>query len=494
MEKTDHIPLFFRNKKLLVLLLALLIFSVYANAIQGAFVWDDQTLVVRNESITSFKNIPYIFTNEFVEKAGYGGNIYRPLQEFSYMVDYFLWRFESVGFHITSISLHVACVVALFYLILRISGSNIIAFITAGFFGVHPINTEAISYISGRSDPLFFLFLVLAFLFYIKSQGKKKIKGTAYYLVALFSYALSLLSRETAVVFPFLLIAYEVLIIKNGKINWRKILPFFALVGFYVVLRLNFIELNRNALGFIPINITIFTGVKIIFEYIKMLVFPFNLHMCRTMPISNGIDGPVIFAAIIVIPLLVLCFRLKDRRRDMFFWSMWFIIFLLPHLNVLRLNTPYAEHWIYGGSVGIYAIFACVLKDMMQKEKRRNASYVCLAVAILYFSSLTIKRNFDWKDEPSIYSNTLRYTLSPKVLSNLGVYYELNKQYDESIKVYKKALEISPNETWYHNNISIVYFKNGDRKNAIYHIKKSLSINPDQPKMREMLARIQMQT
>ncbi|NQU95737.1 MAG: tetratricopeptide repeat protein [Candidatus Omnitrophica bacterium] len=494
MEKTEHIPLFFRNKKLLVLLLALLTFSVYANAIQGTFVWDDQTLVVQNESIKSFENIPYIFANEFVEKAGYGGNIYRPLQEFSYMVDYFLWGFESVGFHITSIALHIACVVALFCLILRISGSNIVAFITAGFFGVHPINTEAISYISGRSDPLFFLFLVLAFLFYIKSREKKEIKGTVYYLFALLYYALSLLSRETALVFPFLLIAYEVLIRKDKKINWQKILPFFALLGLYAVLRLNFIELNRSVLGFIPPNIVIFTGVKIVFEYVKMLVFPFNLHMSRTMPISSGIDESVILAAIIVIPLLVLCFRLKNRRRDMFFWSMWFIIFLLPHLNVLRLNALYAEHWIYGASVGIYAIFACFLKDMMQKEKIRNASYICLAVAILYFSSLTITRNFDWKDEPSIYSNTLRYTLSPKVLSNLGVYYEINKQYDKSIKVYKKALEISPNETWYHNNISVVYFKNGDRKNAIYHIKKSLSINPNQPKMREMLAGIQMRT
>ena len=68
------------NTKFLAVILILLVAAVYANAVGGTFVWDDQTLVVRNEATRSFKNIPYIFQNEFVNMANYKGFIYRPLQ------------------------------------------------------------------------------------------------------------------------------------------------------------------------------------------------------------------------------------------------------------------------------------------------------------------------------------------------------------------------------------------------------------------------------
>ncbi|MBL7157532.1 MAG: tetratricopeptide repeat protein [Candidatus Omnitrophica bacterium] len=488
MECKEYTPGFFRNTKLSILILALLTFAVYANVIPGEFVWDDQTIVVRNDAIKSFGNIPYVFCNEFAEKADYNGNIYRPMQEVSYMVDYFLWALDPMGFHITSILLQIACVALLFYLILGITGSKIAAFITAALFGIHPINTEAVSYIAGRSDPLYFLFLLASFLCYIKSDGKNKFRFTTRYVFSMVFYALSLSSRETAVVFPLALVAYETLARKSRQINWYKVLPFFVIVTGYTFFRLNFIELDTEKMGFGSFNTIILTGVKTIFEYVKMLLFPFNLHMSRWMSPSSTIDQSVIRAAIVVLPLLVLSFMLR-KKRSMFFWIAWFFIFLLPYLNILKLNAPYAEHWIYGAAVGIYAFFAYCLRDMMQKKGFiRGLSYACFAGAILYFSSLTITRNFDWRDEPSIYLNTLQYTNSPKVLSNLGVYYDINKKYDEAIKVYKKALDITPNETWYHNNIAIVYLKKGAIEKAVYHWEKSLSIKPSQPRIKGFLA------
>jgi len=235
----------FENRRLLVVILVLAVFLSYANIITGKFVWDDQTIVVRNKAITSFEHVPYIFKNEFSEMCKYNGNVYRPIQELSYMVDHFLWGLDATGFHVTNVLLQIICTILLFYLVLNISGSRIAAFITAIIFGIHPINTEAVSYVSGRSDPLAFLFLLSSFLFYIKARGANKKEFLMLYIPSLFFYGLSLISRESVVIFPLLLLAYERWI-KEEKIDWLKVLPFFALLGCYIFLRLNFIELNRQ--------------------------------------------------------------------------------------------------------------------------------------------------------------------------------------------------------------------------------------------------------
>lgn len=121
------------NPRFLVILLILIVSAVYINAAFGKFVWDDQTIVVRNEAIKSFKNIPFIFTHDFAKMANYGGNIYRPMQELTYMADFFLWRMNPAGFHVTNILFQIGCALFLFYIVMAINGSKSVAF----FFRAH---------------------------------------------------------------------------------------------------------------------------------------------------------------------------------------------------------------------------------------------------------------------------------------------------------------------------------------------------------------------
>ena len=475
------------KKKILLVIPILLTFAVYFNSLEGDFVWDDQTIVIRNDAVKSFANISYVFSNEFAKKAGYDGNIYRPTQEISYMVDYFLWGNDPKGFHLSNILLHLLCVILLFFLVNAITGSLVIAAIASSIFGIHPINTEAIAYISGRSDPIYILFLLISFTLYIRSRALKGFKSNIYYMFSIVAYAASLVSRETALIFPFLVLSYDKFASAEKKISWPRIAPFIGLVVAYAFLRLNVIELNTERIGFFGLNTIIFTDAKIILKYLTLLLFPFNLHMERSMGLANAMDSEVLAGLAVVIPLMILSLRLKKQNPKKFFWVLWFFLFLLPHLNILKLNALYAEHWIYGASIGAYVLFAYGLERFVKDVKKRPIAYISCAAVILYLAPLTIARNSDWKDEPSIYSNTLKYTKSPKVLSNFGVYYEINSEYDKAIEVYKEALRISPRETWYHNNIAISYLKKGDREKAIYHWKTSLNINPRQEKIRAYL-------
>ena len=473
----------------MVIIPILLVFLVYFNSIKGDFVWDDQTIVLRNEAVKSFKHIPYVFKNEFAEKAGYNGNIYRPMQEISYMVDYWLWGTNPKGFHFTNVLLQAACAASLFFLIRIISSSGALALITSVIFGIHPINTEAIAYVSGRSDPLYFLFLLLSFICFVKYINSESIKKALFYITSLILYAAALSSRETAIVFPILLIAYGRFLSKEKRVNWTALIPFIAILGSYAFLRLKVIDLDRGSISFFGINAVIFTDAKIIFKYFTLMLFPFNLHMTRAMPLSHAPDLEVFLGCVIIAFLAALSLKLKKTKPDLFFWLLWFFILLLPHLNIIGLNALYAEHWIFGASVGIYALFAFMLKRLMENRKTRIPAYISCIAVVAYLSSLTMIRNNDWKDEPSIYLNTLKYSRSPKVLSNFGVYYDIKGEYDKAIEVYEEALRAAPRQTWYHNNIAVVYAKKGDISNAIRHWEISLSINPNQEDIRGELAR-----
>ena len=161
----------------------------------------------------------------------------------------------------------------------------------------------------------------------------------------------------------------------------------------------------------------------------------------------------------------------------------------MPHLPLIRLNALFAEHWIYASSIGIYVIISTLIfKGVSKYNISKWAVSLFLFLIIVCLSALTIGRNMDWKDELSIYNDTLKYARFPRVLTNVGVYYGINGQYDKSIEAHKEAIALSPNTPLFHNNIAAVYYKKGQRDLAIKHWKKSLRLDPNQAKIKHILS------
>ncbi|MDP2913431.1 MAG: hypothetical protein Q8N91_05425 [Candidatus Omnitrophota bacterium] len=336
------------NIKLLVVLLALAVLAVYANAVSGTFVWDDQTIVVRNEAIKSFDNIPFIFTHEFGDMVNYKGNIYRPMQELSYMLDYFLWGMDSIFFHLANIILQIGCALALFFLVIKVSASKFIAFFTALIFGIHPINTEAVTYISGRSDPLYFFFLLVSFIFYLKFKeiasppagacndmreagacndkiGGGIFKKAVFISSSLLFFALSLLSRETAMVFPFVLAAYEMFGLDNKRErSFYPIAPFLGILIAYLLFRSLVVHIGSGQGALPDFGSAIFINSKSIVKYLALLIAPINLHMWNVTDIlKETARSQFIFNIIILAALAASVIFASRKNKKMLFWFSW---------------------------------------------------------------------------------------------------------------------------------------------------------------------------
>ena len=152
-----------------LILITVLGFAVYGNAINGAFLWDDQLLIKDNQYIRDYSYLGQIFSSDTEAGAGEQSGFWRPIQIFTYTIEYSLWQLNASGYHLTNIILHILVALSVFWLVNILFDNQRLALFTGLLFVAHPIHTGAVAYISGRADSLAALFMLLCFVFYSKT-------------------------------------------------------------------------------------------------------------------------------------------------------------------------------------------------------------------------------------------------------------------------------------------------------------------------------------
>ncbi|MCM8808210.1 MAG: hypothetical protein NC926_09795, partial [Candidatus Omnitrophica bacterium] len=125
---------------------------VYFNSIFNPFIFDDYGLIIENTFIKNFKYLKLLFTTNLYEGAGEKTLFYRPLQSLSYALIYKFFKLNPIPYHLLNIFLHIGCSILFFLLLKEIYGERI-AFLSSLLWAIHPINTEAVTYIAGLADP-----------------------------------------------------------------------------------------------------------------------------------------------------------------------------------------------------------------------------------------------------------------------------------------------------------------------------------------------------
>src|SRR5450432_2684272 len=203
------------------LFLLLIAIVVRAPSLPGEFLWDDEYLARDSPFIKSPLLALEVFRHHLFPDS-FSGH-YRPLQNLSFMADYFFWNNNTFGFHLTNLLLHAGSAVMLFFLVKRLlqaaretewfrDKSNFIsdlAFFTALLWAVHPVHSAAVDYISGRADSLAFLFACSGWLLYLRAREipRGMFRRGCYFLAALFGL-LALCSRETGCVWMLVFLLY----------------------------------------------------------------------------------------------------------------------------------------------------------------------------------------------------------------------------------------------------------------------------------------------
>ena len=193
-------------------------FGVYANNLNNQLFWDDLDWISNNPRVHEFSagNTKSWLTENTLAGIGLKSNYYRPFLFATFTANYVVHQDKPFGYHLVNNLLHAGNAVLVFILLFFALKKRWPAFLVALLFAVHPLQTEAITYIAGRGDPLNVFWMLVSLLAVRKlyEQSDKKIR---WYIISGITVVLAILSRETAIIFPFLAMVYAVAFLENGR-------------------------------------------------------------------------------------------------------------------------------------------------------------------------------------------------------------------------------------------------------------------------------------
>jgi tetratricopeptide (TPR) repeat protein len=480
---------------LLCLLLAIIGFCVRMPALQGELIWDDSFLASDNPFIKSPVLALEAFRHHLILDS-FSAH-YRPMQNLSYMVDYYIWNTNTYGYHLSNVLWHIGSGALLFLLLKRLfptlvtrsrtgdlqnhTGCTLAAFFVALLWVIHPVHSAAVDYISGRADSLAFFFASAAWLLFLSADGAR------HRLLRMLAYALSaasmlaaLCSRESAcmwlVVFLFYLFAFERRFSVRAKV--LVVAAGLSILATYAGLRQ--LTETRAAAGAVngwsaPVRGMLM--LRALGDYGRLMIFPSNLHMERTVVDSHAADGNngwrhaiegdylTITGMLVLGGLITGSTRPGSGQRLRAFGAGWFLFAYLPISNLVDLNATVAEHWLYLPSVGFLLFFAGIATELPLSFRKHAMALA--TVAIIGLGTRSFIRSGDWLNSEVFFTRTLAAGGgSVRVLLNLGQAYAEKEDYPRAEALFRKVLQLSPDYVMARNNLADVLFHEGKTEEA----------------------------
>ncbi len=492
-----------------VVILVLASILVYSNTFKNPFTWDDENLILENKYVQNIKNIPLFFTAKYWRYMHPGiKDHYRPITVISVAIDYFIWKDNPFGYHLTNLLLHILNCILVYMLGLMLMRGHceersdeaipnkrllrgglrqtlamIVPFLAAILFATHPIHTESVTWIKNRFDLIslaFFLSSLLLFIRYTKED-----KSNIVYLGALFSFFLVLLSKEMSITLPFILLIYVLYFIpkEERKETIKATIPFFGFAAFYIILK--YTELLKTVSSSDSPGLMLFPHILLVFKtiacYIKLLILPVNLNAERMLEVPVSILEPTMLLSVSgIIVLIFIAIFTYNRLRIASFSVLWILCTLLPASNIIFLaSRPIAEQRLYIPSAGFCLLLAFCL-NLLYENKLQRIAVSLTALILIFYSYTTFMRNFDWRDPLTFWVKTA--AASPRnfrVHNNLGsAYYNLGR-YLDAIALYKKSIEINPGFAMAYNNLGAAYRNIGKNDEALEAFNKAIMLNPN---------------
>lgn len=416
----------------------------YANTFANDFVWDDASSVLLHKHVQDPSRFFQLFREDQHAFGRGQGNFYRPLVAASFMLDFALStvglekakpeaRIPEVStffFHLTNILWHVAAALLFFALLTRLGAPRFVRCAAPLVYVVHPLHTEAVTYISGRADSMSAVFIFAALWFAM--WGEKRGRRAAGAALSCVCFCGGLLSKESSTIFPFLLLLLLLLRPvedpgKKKEVYVARLVPFglsLVILGVYAVLRMTVLHFGSSATPGTSLAQRLMETGQALASYFRLLLVPTGLHMERTLegvPRWTALAGAALLLACVA--LLVVSLRRKQYRAALGLG--WFLLAWLPISGVFPLNAPMAEHWMYVPMAGLFWAAGELVWPYLKRGWGRWPAVAAVYLLCLLFLALTVDRNQDWRDNETMYRTTLRENpRSMRIHYNLAVTHE----------------------------------------------------------------------
>ncbi len=530
-------------------LLAVLGLFSYGNAIYHPFVHDDVVFIQSNPNLDRFDDVPSLFlhSSKSADDIIIINAYYRPLLEILYKTQHFFFGLNPHAFHIFNILLHITNSILVYAVAGFLLKNHNVALGIAAIFLVHPVQSEAVACIVGVSNLLYGFFILAGFYCYgLSGRTFKGTKAYVLYGLSLGLFVLGVLTKEQGLIFFFLIVLYEFCFCKSGmrlaKPNIFRLSGIGILFLGYLFLRKAVLHIALPPLWDNPqeLFLRLLSIPKTLLLYLKILVFPTDLHYYRCLDILQPWFWPfVILGGLIAGGIYGLKALFPEERRLVAFGLGWFLLALFPVLNIAPLIVEYSyimtsDHFLYlpilGFLIAGYAFFRRWPQIVFQGRAVKS-SRIVLACLVFIFSLMTIRQNSFWRGETALFERTIQFESKvgriqillakaylqegrfdqaithfqialgilqgyaektqdvraknfyqgfiKEIYIDLGLALEAKGDSSGALTSYEEAIALDSGDSVVYNNVGTVYMKAGQLDAAIEAFQKSLDSNPD---------------
>ncbi|MGZ8256268.1 MAG: hypothetical protein ACXW1C_00670 [Gallionella sp.] len=414
--------------------LTLVVGLCYANALTGSFQFDDYNIIVNYSAVHSW-------TGWY---AALGEGI-RPLLKLSYTLNWTMgWGAE--GFHLFNVLIHLANVILVYALAqcwiqARAYELRSVPFWTALLFAAHPVHTEAVSYISGRSTALMTLFYLAAMLCYVRGQRRQS--WTYSQLATPVLFICALLVKETAITLPLALLLWE----RGNGVRWLSAFKAQRVLWLICVLAMLYFLCNGSYAAHIARSAAFNAGYSNVatqltgFAYLlQQFALPLWLNIDPDLRVSHDLSSallPILLTALLCL-LTVICWHKRPWMSFALAWAMLHLIplyLLLPRLDIANERQLYLASW------PLLLAITIELNLLLQRSLR---GWILIGL-LLACISLTVARNEVYQSEITLWQDTVsKSPRKARVHNNLGYAYLLAQQPNMARQEFRRALLLNP--------------------------------------------------
>jgi protein O-mannosyl-transferase len=469
---------------------------LYLNALRNPFVYDDYHTVVVNASIARLGDLRAIVLHD----------VTRPIVNFSYAVDRAVWGTAPFGFHLTSVLLHMLNAVLFWQVAWTLTRSSRMATAAASLFAVHPMMTEAVGYISGRSELLCATWMLAAFLAGRRwlDRGGRRWGGA---MIGFWFAALA--SKETAAMFPFVFAAYIALRgdlaearLPGGRAKAALVagmIAFTVLAGLARIYVLAAIEYPGKVAvhwPFVPLD------VNVAARYLLLLVRPSGQSIFHSVPLPAFFSVVNLMSVAAIAAPLVVAWRIRRTEPAAALGVVWFFAMLIPSAVLILLDQgePMTEHRVYVASLGFFlaaGVGAGRAGAWLARRGEKPLAFGLLVfrLAVLALAAMTVMRNAVWADPITLYQESVDLAPAhyrPRLL--LGEALLDRNRRDDAIEQFQTAIRLRPNDPTGYVKLALCYADTGKFAEARDLLTRARDLNPGDAsigRMLEALARVE---
>lgn len=484
--------------------------ALYVQTLDDPFHFDDHATIVGNKAVHYLPDWPLTVKEILAFQPS------RFVTNVTFALNYYAHRLDVFGYHVVNVFVHLITTYLVWWLgilllqlqtgmsqenLTRIAGKkkskkkseikmsagdpwkDLIPFGAAALFLVHPVNTEAVTYISQRSESLAALFYVAAVCLYIRGRLDDQ-RRLIYFCAAFASGLLATFSKETAVTLPLMIILVEWFFFKSGA---RAIKPAGVLLVLFVLLVPSAFHFNYQKILFTPylsqshvgdvltLPTYLLTQLNVFVTFLRLMFFPVGLNLDHDYPMAHSLLEPkTLFSFVFLLGLLAAAFRVRRKNPMLAFAVFWF--FLTLSSNLVPRAHVFFEHKLYLALAGTLPALFLGLTPFF---KNLRALLIAMCIVSMVFWGLAFARNRVWDSDLSLWEDVMRKSPhKARVHLSLGTAHAVGGNHEEAIKFLTESIGMTGDPHRAYVNRGVVYVKMKKDDLALKDFDAAIKANP----------------